>query len=247
MCMSQAICASWASPTSGLVGDIERVVGSGLSGLTTSGKHLSVHAMNAPRKEDSLTLEILEAIEGHSDLTQRGLARRTGMALGLANSYLKRCVRKGLVKVQQAPANRYLYYLTPQGFAEKSRLTAEYLSFSFGFYRKACESCDDALRRCANLGAERVGFFGVSELAEIASLRAQACSVRTQGIADPKRAGDDFLGHRVVGSTAALRGVQVWILTDVQAPQESYEQLLAAVSEQPVIVPEILGLRPLAP
>ena len=62
----------------------------------------TVHLMNDPKKEDSLTLELLEAIDDKSDLTQRHLADRMGVALGLANSYLKRCVRKGLVKIHQA-------------------------------------------------------------------------------------------------------------------------------------------------
>ena len=56
-------------------------------------------------REDALTLQILEAIEERSDLSQRGLASRTGVALGLANSYLKRCARKGFIKIQQVPAN----------------------------------------------------------------------------------------------------------------------------------------------
>ena len=90
-----------------------------------------------PDREQALTLELLAAIESRSDVTQRHLAARLDVALGLANSYLRRCVRKGLVKITQAPANRYLYYLTPQGFAEKSRLTAHYLSVSFDFYRHA--------------------------------------------------------------------------------------------------------------
>ncbi|NIQ08836.1 MAG: winged helix-turn-helix transcriptional regulator, partial [Gammaproteobacteria bacterium] len=84
--------------------------------------------MNNNDKKESLTLEILQAIEQNNDVTQRHLASHLGVALGLANSYLKRCVRKGLVKIQHVPANRYLYYLTPKGFAEKSRLTAKYLS-----------------------------------------------------------------------------------------------------------------------
>ena len=100
----------------------------------------SVQIVNMRQREEPLTLEILEAIEESSDVTQRHLARRLGVALGLANSYLKRCVRKGLIKVQQAPANRYLYYLTPKGFAEKSRLTAEYLRVSLSFYRRASDS-----------------------------------------------------------------------------------------------------------
>ena len=61
------------------------------------------------------------------------------------NAYLKRCVKKGLVKVSGAPARRYAYYLTPQGFAEKSRLTVEYLSSSFSFFRQAREDCSAVL------------------------------------------------------------------------------------------------------
>ena len=40
--------------------------------------------MNEQDRADSLTLEILEAIEERSDVTQRGIAQRSGVALGLA-------------------------------------------------------------------------------------------------------------------------------------------------------------------
>ena len=92
-------------------------------------------------REDALTLELLDAVQRQSNVSQRHLAQRLGVALGLANSYLKRCVRKGFIKIIEAPANRYLYYITPKGFAEKSRLTAQYLAYSFSFYRQASESC----------------------------------------------------------------------------------------------------------
>ena len=39
--------------------------------------------------------------------------------------------------MSDAPARRYAYYLTPQGFAEKSRLTVQYLSSPFSFFRLA--------------------------------------------------------------------------------------------------------------
>src|ERR1700761_4608464 len=87
--------------------------------------------------DPEIVLGLLTSIERDSRVTQRKLARDLGIALGLANAYLRRCVRKGLVKVSQVPLNRYAYYLTPQGFAEKSRLTAEYLSVSFDFFRRS--------------------------------------------------------------------------------------------------------------
>ena len=123
-------------------------------------------------REKALTLEILEAVDNQSDVTQRHLASKMGIALGLANSYLKRCVRKGYIKITQAPANRYLYYLTPKGFAEKSKLTSEYLTISFDFYREASESIAASLHHAKQSGYRKIAFVGVSELAEIGLVRA---------------------------------------------------------------------------
>src|ERR1700704_4890231 len=88
-----------------------------------------------------ILLGLLESVERDGGQSQRRLASELGIALGLVNAYLKRCVKKGLVKVSEAPARRYAYYLTPQGFAEKSRLTVDYLSYSFSFFRRARADC----------------------------------------------------------------------------------------------------------
>ena len=96
--------------------------------------------------EAEITLGLLNAVHENSAMTQRSAAGQLGIALGLANAYLKRCMKKGLIKVQQIPPNRYAYYLTPQGFAEKSRLTAEYLTSSFTFFRRSLSASRLALR-----------------------------------------------------------------------------------------------------
>ena len=69
-----------------------------------------------------IMLGLLESVERGQVQSQRRLASDLGVALGLINAYLKRCINKGLVKVSQAPARCYAYYLTPSGFAEKSHL-----------------------------------------------------------------------------------------------------------------------------
>src|SRR5207248_6441905 len=86
---------------------------------------------------DRIMLGLLESVERGGEQSQRRLASELGIALGLVNAYLKRCITKGLVKVTHAPARRYAYYLTPQGFAEKSRLTVDYMSYSFSLFRRA--------------------------------------------------------------------------------------------------------------
>ena len=198
--------------------------------------------MNNQQKEEGLTLEILEAIGARSDVTQRHLAGRTGIALGLTNSYLKRCVRKGLVKIQQAPANRYLYYLTPKGFAEKSRLTARYLSVSFAFYRKAGDSCRDVFLRCEKHEWKRLVLCGVSDLAEIASLRALEHDIEIAGIYDPKHAQKRFLNRAVVASMDGCKPFDVCLLTDLRDPLATYADLVGQVPMERVLAPDILGL-----
>src|SRR5579864_3353073 len=120
------------------------------------------------RDDDAaMTLRVLTTIEGKNVITQRGVARELGIALGLANTYLRRCAAKGLIKVAQIPARRYAYYLTPQGFAEKSQLAAQYLSNSLAFVRLAREQCEEAIAECENRGWQRVILAGASEIADI--------------------------------------------------------------------------------
>ena len=97
-------------------------------------------ATKPTRDDAALVLGVLSAVEQDSAVTQRGLSSDLGIALGLANAVLKRCVRKGLIKIANAPLNRYAYYLTPQGMAEKGRLTVEYLRVSFDLFRDALNS-----------------------------------------------------------------------------------------------------------
>ncbi len=199
--------------------------------------------MNAKgEREDELVLELLDAIGKNSDVSQRHLARHLGVALGLANSYLRRCIRKGFVKISEAPANRYLYYLTPKGFAEKSRLTAKYLSISFAFYRRASASCAEAFAQCAANGWHKVVLCGVSDLAEIASLRAGQTNVEIAGIYDPHSECRRFIGKEVWRDLNHARPFDACVLTDLQAPAASYERLTAIVERSRIVVPDILRL-----
>src|SRR3984957_543273 len=148
---------------------------------------LDVHIMNAIRMsiqgsmmsrmtqgeaggEGRIVLDLLNSVEADGGRSQRHIAAELGIALGLVNAYLKRCVKKGLVKVGEAPARRYAYYLTPQGFTEKSRLTVNYLSTSFSFFRLAKGDCARAFEAAKISGFSRLVLAGRSDLAEIAIL-----------------------------------------------------------------------------
>lgn len=117
-----------------------------------------------------VVLGVLEAVERNRFVTQRSMASDLGIALGLANTYLKRCVKKGLVKVSEVPRRRYAYYLTPQGFTEKSRLTAQYLSASLSFFRRARAQLSEIFAEAAARSQRRLVLIGEGDIAEIAKL-----------------------------------------------------------------------------
>lgn len=195
-------------------------------------------------REDAVTLEILDAVERDERVSQRFLAQNLGVALGLANSYLKRCIKKGWVKVRQAPANRYLYYLTPKGFAEKSRLTAAYLSASLSFYRQAGDSCLEVFNECERNAWHRLLLCGVSELAEIATLRAMERNVTIIGFYDPATEREQFLNRPVWRELRQAEVHDARILTDIAAPHRWRSELGAEGDSIPFLVPDVLRLEP---
>jgi DNA-binding MarR family transcriptional regulator len=196
------------------------------------------------KDNDRLVLSLLTSLEADGTRSQRRIAAELGVALGLVNAYLKRAIKKGLVKVGQAPARRYAYYLTPQGFSEKSRLTIKYLSSSFSLFRKAKQDYGDVFDRAHALGLERVVLAGKSDLCEIAILCAVDGPVTIVAVTDPDSELSRFIGVRVVRSYdevgESFDGV---VITHLTRAKSMYDEAVAAFGTHRVLAPDLLGLR----
>tara|TARA_B110000305_G_C18905233_1_gene388230 strand:+ start:187 stop:546 length:360 start_codon:yes stop_codon:yes gene_type:complete len=74
---------------------------------------------------------VLDLIEGNSKITQRELAKKTGVSLGSVNYCLKGLLIKGYIKINNFSKDpnklHYLYILTPMGITQKATLTKEFL------------------------------------------------------------------------------------------------------------------------
>jgi DNA-binding MarR family transcriptional regulator len=192
---------------------------------------------------DRILLGLLESVERDGAKTQRGLAAELGIALGLVNIYLKRCVRKGLVKMKDAPTRRYVYYLTPRGFSEKSRLTMEYLSSSFMFFRRAREACSETLTAANRAGWRHIALLGISDLAEIALLCAIEQEIEIVAVVDGTFGSDRFMGHPVVASMDKLpREIDGVLVTDLRAPASVFDAARRQFGDNRTLAPRILGL-----
>ena len=192
--------------------------------------------------ETEITLGVLNAVHADSGMTQRSVARQLGIALGLTNAYLKRCVKKGLIKVTQAPPNRYAYYLTPKGFAEKSRLTTEYLTSSFNFFRRARNQFDGLIAAAQAEGWRRLALYGASELAEVAVLCAADGAVEIVGIADADFRRRSFVGLIVAPRLDGLEPFDAVLFTTSRGAQACYDALAADYPPGRILAPPLLHI-----
>src|SRR3989304_10110729 len=147
--------------------------------------------------ESLKTLEILEELSSNGQVTQRELSHKVGIAPGLANFYIKRLVQKGYVEILYLERNRLGYLITPQGIAEKSRLTYSYIHRSYGYVRKVRISIRERLKALSREGVHNVVIYGGGDIAEVAYLAVQEVGMRLVGVVDGTRVGRPFLGYTI--------------------------------------------------
>jgi DNA-binding MarR family transcriptional regulator len=151
-----------------------------------------------PNVESRRELTVLDAVEHDQHITQRSLAAKLDIALGLTNIYLKRLIRKGYIKCINVHSNRLLYLITPQGIAEKSRLTYMFMGHSLQLYREVRQHLSEVLRPCHDAGARRIAVFGTGEAAELAYLSLKENGLEPVAIFAVE-GGGTFLGMRIRG------------------------------------------------
>jgi DNA-binding MarR family transcriptional regulator len=149
--------------------------------------------MNLQGQRDLL---LLTEVERDETVTQRSLATKLGVALGLTNLYLKRLVRKGYIKITATPLHRGRYLLTPQGVAEKTRLTYLSMEESLSHYRDMRARLRKTLSRAVDHGTKRIVIYGTGELAEMAYLSLREMQMTLVGVVGENRR-EPFLSYPV--------------------------------------------------
>ncbi len=178
-------------------------------------------------REAQRDFEILTELARGEPTTQRGLARKLGIALGLANLYLKRLARKGYIKITTIPPNRIRYLLTPKGLAEKTRLTYEYMEYSLQLYGQTRRLLRETLLPLARQGKRRVAIYGTTEAAELAFLTLRELSLELVGVVDGDGQSGTFLGFRVQSLTeVSPEGVDLIIVATFRPADEIVHALI---------------------
>ena len=119
--------------------------------------------------EELRTLTLFNNVESRPEINQRQLARELDVSLGLTNTYFQRVLKKGWVRAQQVKPRRWLYFLTPQGALEKSRLSLSYMHRTLESFRELKSKGDEHLRILSNKGFSGIHLCGENDLTEVLS------------------------------------------------------------------------------
>ena len=209
----------------------------------------------AEKTQDQIVRRLLEAIEGNAALSQRNLSAEIGIAVGSVNWYLRRCVTKGFIKLQQVPVKRYLYFLTPRGLEEKARLTGFFLHSSFALYRRGRKECGEFFRFCKERNKKVLFLVGDGEFAEIALLSSLVAGPRPAAIIDKNSARKAYAGvvltKSLDGAINAANGClpDAILITDLLDPRGVFLEISAEIdqrglSQDLIHIPPLLNFSP---
>ena len=114
---------------------------------------------------------VLESLHGaESGISQREIACRTGLSLGLINAVIKRLVTTGYVKTSHLNRRSLDYLLTPQGFAHTAIRSYNYVLNTVRSYRSMHRRLENILDRLSSEGVSTFYLHGDGELSELVAM-----------------------------------------------------------------------------
>ena len=179
--------------------------------------------MNTKNNSEDITYRLLEEINKESIISQRALADRLGIALGLVNAYIKRLYKKGHIKIKTLPRNRIKYIITPQGFAEKTRLTYKFMHYSILYFKGIRQKIESTYTVMVKAGIKKVLLWGDGELAELCYISTRGFPLEIVGVVGKKNVNRGFFDRHV------------YTLQDISSIE--FDAILVSVLEEKAVKP----------
>ena len=137
-----------------------------------------------------LDLLILDEVHRGSNISQRVLADRLGMAVSAVNRHLHDMIEAGYLKVANRNVRPFAYKLTITGKQYRQLLSHEHYSWVLGNLRAVEQRISSALWELKRRGVTRVVFYGAGEVMEAAHRLTKAVGLEVLGVVD-----DDVSKH----------------------------------------------------
>ena len=147
-------------------------------------------------------LETLLEIKRNPSLTQRSLAHRLNISLGLTNAILQNLIHRGWVKAQKMTGRKILYLITPKGMVQATNFIYDRVRETQHYYQYAKDLLTAHFTNLYDKGARKAAIYGTGQLAEIAYLSLLDSPLKLHSIItdDPASSSSKkkFLGHEVL-------------------------------------------------
>ena len=173
-------------------------------------------------------MNLLYEIDRQPDVSQRTLASRIGIALGLTNILMRRLIEKGYIRGSQAGWKRWVYTLTPAGISHKTRLTVSYIQRFLRHYKQVRQLLHEELSSMGLHSESRIAVCGTGSTGEIVFLALCELDVEEIDFYDK----DPEPGQRFVGMP--LRNVTT-------LDTEAYDKIIVTQLENNYLDLKILG------
>lgn len=153
-------------------------------------------------------LDTLLELKDDPSLSQRSLAHRLNISLGLTNSILQNLIHRGLIKVQKMTGRKILYLITPKGMVQATNFIYDRVRETRHYYQYAKDLLTTHFNDLYTKGKRRAVIYGTGQLAEITYLSLLDSTLKLHSIIrdEPALAASSsssalskkkFLGHEV--------------------------------------------------
>ena len=147
-------------------------------------------------------LDTLLELKDNPSQSQRSLAHKLNISLGLTNSILQNLIHRGLIKAQKMTGRKILYLITPKGMVQATNFIYDRVRETQHYYQYAKDLLTTHFTNLYDKGARKAAIYGTGQLAEIAYLSLLDSPLKLHSIItdDPASSSSKkkFLGHEVL-------------------------------------------------
>jgi predicted transcriptional regulator len=143
-------------------------------------------------------LDTLLELKENPSLSQRSLAHKLNISLGLTNSILQNLIHRGLIKIQKLTGRKILYLITPKGMIQATNFIYDRVQETQHYYQYAKDLLTTHFINLYDKGARKAVIYGTNQLAEITYLSILDTPLKLHSILSDDPSKKKFLGHDVL-------------------------------------------------
>ncbi len=143
-------------------------------------------------------LDTLLEIKDNPSLSQRSLAHKLNISLGLTNAILQNLIHRGWVKAQKMTGRKILYLITPKGMVQATNFIYDRVRETQHYYQYAKDLLTTHFTNLYDKGTRGAAVYGTGQLAEITYLSLLDSPLKLHSILTDDSSKKKFLGHEVL-------------------------------------------------